>query len=397
MRILLLSAYHVPSHAYWASGLQNQLDEYDWTCLTLQPNYFSYRIRTNAITFAEKYHDSLSSDYDVVLATSLTDIVGLKAFYPHLASKRWILYCHENQFVYPKREKLSKQVQPFLQEQVSFLLNLLAADNVVFNSQYNLDTSLAGIEKLNRQLPERWSSKTLARLRHKSSVIPVPIVERAGTAEIFAEEPFETTLKPRPNVIWNHRWEYDKGPEFLFDFLKKSSEKNISFNIAIVGQQFRQHPAAFADIAEQFGLDGDRVSQRQNVESTVRVTHFGFVEKREEYFHLLEEGDIVLSTSLHEFQGISVLEAISCGCMPLVPDTLVYPEYTPKAYRYSWNTDVALVSENIIKGFHSLTAELTDAEYKLKATKNLTSIASRYVWQTLKSQYQALLLGGGYI
>ncbi len=43
---------------------------------------------------------------------------------------------------------------------------------------------------------------------------------------------------------------------------------------------------------------------------------------------------IAVSTAIHEFQGLGMLEAAGAGAAPLVPDALVYPEQYPRAYRY---------------------------------------------------------------
>jgi glycosyltransferase involved in cell wall biosynthesis len=46
----------------------------------------------------------------------------------------------------------------------------------------------------------------------------------------------------------------------------------------------------------------------------------------------LSEGSIVISTAIQENFGISVLEAVYSGCLPLLPRRLVYPELIPPEY-----------------------------------------------------------------
>ena len=61
----------------------------------------------------------------------------------------------------------------------------------------------------------------------------------------------------------------------------------------------------------------------------------GFVEDLGQYRALLARADVVLSTALHDFQGLSILEATAAGCLPLVPDRLAYPEIFPPCCRYA--------------------------------------------------------------
>ena len=57
-----------------------------------------------------------------------------------------------------------------------------------------------------------------------------------------------------------------------------------------------------------------------------RCVQWGFVERREKYFELLSKSDVIVSTALHEFFGLSVVEAIYAGVHPLLPRRLSYPE-----------------------------------------------------------------------
>jgi glycosyltransferase involved in cell wall biosynthesis len=47
----------------------------------------------------------------------------------------------------------------------------------------------------------------------------------------------------------------------------------------------------------------------------------------------------VVSTALHDYQGLSVAEAMASGCHALVPDRLAYPEIVPQEFRYVCGDD----------------------------------------------------------
>jgi glycosyltransferase involved in cell wall biosynthesis len=147
----------------------------------------------------------------------------------------------------------------------------------------------------------------------KSDVLPVPL-ER----ECF----MPTRNSPRDGsltLVWNHRWEHDKAPERFFSAVERLVKKDIPLKIHILGQRFRDVPSVFAVSRKRLGE---------------RIGEFGFIEDRQRYRCVLFQSDVAVSTALHDFQGLSILDATAAGCLPLVPDRLAYREFLPEEYRY---------------------------------------------------------------
>ena len=60
-----------------------------------------------------------------------------------------------------------------------------------------------------------------------------------------------------------------------------------------------------------------------------KLIQLGFVESFADYARLLWQSDYVVSTAWQEFFGMSICEAIYCGCLPILPDRLNYPHLLP--------------------------------------------------------------------
>ncbi|MBJ7555158.1 tRNA-queuosine alpha-mannosyltransferase domain-containing protein [Marinomonas spartinae] len=316
MRILLLSAYEASSHKAWANSLMNGLGEHDWTYLALPPRHFAWRIRGNAMSFAfdKVFKPSIEQAYDLVIATSMTDCVGLKAFCPNLQSIPWLLYFHENQFAYPASDKQ----QGLVEMQMVTLYSALAANQCVFNSHFNKHSFFEGARRLLKKLPDYVSPDWLSNIEGNAHVVPVPIdIDWKNRGERSRTNLFQNNSPLR--LVWNARWEFDKGPERLLAILQALQSRGVDFEIAILGEQFRTIPKAFEVIQHRFA-------------SCIR--QFGFAPSRDEYLGFLATSDIVLSTALHEFQGLAVLEAVALGCVPVLPARQVYPELFGPAYLY---------------------------------------------------------------
>ncbi|OJA04394.1 DUF3524 domain-containing protein [Halomonas sp. QHL1] len=305
MRVLLLSAYEAVSHRYWAQSLMAQLDEVSWTLLSLPPRHFAWRIRGNPLSWMLKEHDILSQTFDVVLATSMVDLATLVGLFPHLGRAKKIVYFHENQFAYPE----SSDQMPQVEAKMVNLYTALAADDVVFNSAYNRDSFIDGARAFLKKMPENLpAAKPLESLRERARVLPVPISIRSKCDH----------QKVPHRIVWNHRWEYDKNPDDFFAVLFALSDAGVAFELAVLGQRFRQVPAIFAE-AEQ---------------SLARHIVAWGPQPEEAYRELLDSAGIVVSTTWHEFQGLAIMEAAQRGALPLVPDRLCFPALYPAAYRY---------------------------------------------------------------
>lgn len=306
-RVLVLSGYDAASHKRWRDQLTGIFGDYHWQTLALPPRFFRWRIRGNPLSWMNE--PALKEHWNLVIATSMVDLASLRSFHPHLAQTPCVLYMHENQFAFPVSNKQRSSAEP----QMVNLYSAISADTVVFNSAWNRDSFLDGAWEFLDQMPDGVPDGLIARLREKSRVIPVPIEDR-----LYAErtKPYNRDC---PHLLWNHRWEYDKGPERLLKLLQVLDQRGIPFRLSVVGERFRNHPKAFDQIHERFG---DRVEQ------------WGFLDSREDYDRLLGRADFVLSTALHDFQGLSMLEAMASGCIPLAPDRLAYREYVPDLSRY---------------------------------------------------------------
>lgn len=307
MKILLLSAYDAESHRYWWQGLKSHLHEHEWTVLTLPARYFSWRIRSNSLTWAYTQTELLNQEYDLVLATSMTDLSALKGFVPSLAKTPSIVYFHENQFGYPGSGKEFKSVEP----KILNFYTALAADMVLFNSEYNSQTFFTGLEKLLKKVPDLVPPGVVGALRNRTKVLPVPINQSQNNSD---------RSEGRFNIVWNHRWEYDKNPKLLLDSMERLRDFTDEFTLHVVGRKFRSVPDEFDLIKEK--LAGN-------------IGHWGYLENKTAYLNLLDKADVVLSTAIHDFQGIAVLEAVAAGAVPVVPDRLAYKELFEEKYRYS--------------------------------------------------------------
>jgi len=102
-----------------------------------------------------------------------------------------------------------------------------------------------------------------------------------------------------------------------------------------------------------------------------------------DYQLLLQRSHVVLTTALHEFQGLAVLEAVASGCVPLAPDRLAYREYIPDECRYaSFPEDADSESSAIAVQLQSLCQRFKAGELPA------APVVEQLSWRQLVSAYR---------
>jgi glycosyltransferase involved in cell wall biosynthesis len=218
-----------------------------------------------------------------------------------------IVYFHENQLTYPAS---SSDIRDFHFGLVN-IYSALAADRVLFNSEFHRDEFLSATEVLLREMPDFRPEGTAERIRDRSEVLGLPL----DLEEMEAARAGRPDGSREPWVVWNHRWEEDRNPSEFFrameglDALARDG-RAPDFRIVVVGQTYQNRPPAFEEARRSLSH---------------RIVKWGYVESRREYLELLGRSAVVVSTSHHEFFGVSVMEAVYMGCAPVLPRRLTYP------------------------------------------------------------------------
>ena len=188
---------------------------------------------------------------------------------------------------------------------------------VFFNSQYHMDSFLDELPRLLKHFPDQNEFDTVEALRFKSEGLALGLDLHRFDA--FRPDRQSPNLSSQPLVLWNHRWEYDKNPQEFFEALHTLVARELDFGLIILGERFRKQPTEFIEARQQLGE---------------RVRHFGYVLDFADYARWLWQADVLPVASHQDFFGASVVEAIYCGCFPLLPWRLSYPELIPREYHH---------------------------------------------------------------
>lgn len=348
MRVLYIEPFCGGSHAAFGEIL-TAASWASWRSITMPARHWKWRMRASAAWIARAHADVLAEPCDLLFASAYLPLAELIGLCPRLAAIPRVLYFHENQLAYPRRELPGSDAADGgrdLHFGFTQLVSALAATRCVFNSAHNRDSFLrAGAELLTRMpdpIPPGW----IEAIAERSVVLGLPL----ALPEIDVSQPRELPASERgdgPLIVWNHRWEHDKGPDALVRMVDSLLARRVRFRLAVCGQVFRRRPPELIAAEPRWRAAlGDR------------LLAFGRIESRAEYLSLLARAQLVLSTAVHEFFGISVIEAVHCGARPLVPDALSYPELWPDQLRYRDEDQAIAELERLCRAWTAGTIDL---------------------------------------
>lgn len=303
LRFSFLEPHFSGSHKAVAEGLKAH-SRHDIDLLTLPGGNWKWRMRASALHYAGVLREA--KDADGLIVCNMVDLARLKGLVGSCPPT--LVYMHESQLTYPPPKGSTVQADLVMQE----IYTVLAADRVAFNSAHHRELFINSLSPFLSRFPDAVP-RGLEEIVAEKSVVIYP------GCSLPAEAPdMEEKRTDPPLIIWNHRWSYDKNFPAMRQVLETMAGKGIPFEVALLGES--AGGKAEEPFHEALKTLGDR------------VVHFGYCKTAEEYRAWLKRGAIVVSSAVQENFGISVVEAMAYGCLPLLPKRLAYPEVLPRAF-----------------------------------------------------------------
>ena len=242
--------------------------------------------------------------------------------------------------------------------------SMVAADHVFVNSAFHRDALFGALPEVLGRPPDHRHDHLLDEVRARASLLPVGVdvaAVRPGRDVVDDDGP--------PILLWSHRWDNDKAAELFLRALRRLDREGMDFRVAMVGANARADPRQLVEAEEHFGE---------------RVVHAGHL-PRADYVDLLGRSSVVVSTAVHEFFGVAMVEAMAAGAVPLLPDTLSYPEIVPPRYH-----DAVLYGAygDMVRRLHDV---LDDLPGSRAAVDGLAPSMDRFDWSVLGPAYDAAL------
>lgn len=304
--ILAIEPWYGETHRYFLESWQ-RFSAHQIISITLPARKWKWRLRAGSLLLAEKVN-ALRVDYQGIMVSDYVNLAELKGLTKDaFLGKRTISYFHENQLTYPVQNQSERDYAFTLAN----MMTMAASDTIAWNTSFHMRDFLSSLPQFIDLLPTPHPSDFEQRVKDKSVTIPVGIeFKRFDEARKARKDRSGKPLR----ILWPHRWEHDKNPEEFFRIILELYEEGLPFELTILGRRHKDIPPIFNTIHEKM---------------RDRIVIFGFI-GNDEYPDAIAACDVVVSTAIHENQGLAVIEAIRAGCDPLLPNRLAYPEILPE-------------------------------------------------------------------
>ena len=359
LNILYIEPFYSGSHKQWIDSYQ-KYSNHNIQILSLPGKKWKWRMHGGAITLAEEYN-KFKNKFDIILCSDMLNLPVFKSLCnDNLSQSTIVMYFHENQLSYPwspldQDLELKRDLHYYYINYTSSLIS----DYNYFNSNYHLTSYIDGLKKYLKKMPDFRNMNTIELIDNKSSVLPIGCE--------LNEDKRNNKKSNSPIILWNHRWEYDKNPDLFFKILFDLNTDNIDFQLIVLGESYQDYPEVF-DIAKN--------------ELNNKIIHFGYCENKNEYIEYLKLANILPVTSNQDFFGISIVEAISYGVYPILPNRLSYPElFENKSNPYIFYNNESELKDKIISA-------INNTDLLLDHMKNLKeNVYSKFNWKTASKKY----------
>ncbi|XP_057600685.1 glycosyltransferase-like domain-containing protein 1 isoform X5 [Hippopotamus amphibius kiboko] len=358
MSILIIEAFYGGSHKQLVDLLQEELE--DCVLYSLPAKKWHWRARTSALYFSQNI--PTSEHYRSLFTSSVLNLTELAALRPDLGKLKKILYFHENQLVYPVKKCQERDFQYGYNQ----ILSCLVADVVVFNSIFNMESFLTSIGKFMKLIPDHRPKDLESIIRPKCQVIYFPIrfpdVSRFVPKHKAAHLQKILSLKGSGGVAPSMALPFQqeqRGSENLLKTFDSESGPCHAAQQDNLGCSVRQE----SDLKTFSSSDNSSTHRGEHQQSPCDVLAGADDQQR----------------PLHIVWPHRWLEAVYCGCYPLCPKDLVYPEIFPAEYLYSTPEQLSKRLQNFCKKPDIVRKHLYEGEM------------APFSWAALHGKFRSLL------
>nr|XP_042716823.1 glycosyltransferase-like domain-containing protein 1 isoform X6 [Chrysemys picta bellii] len=372
MSILLIEAFYGGSHKQLADLLQEEIEE--CVLYTLPAKKWHWRARTAALYFMQTV--PANANYRILFASSVLNLTELIALRPDFGKLKKVLYFHENQLTYPVQKCQERDFQYGYNQ----ILSCLVADIVVFNSAFNMESFLTSIGKFLKLIPDHRPKDLEKIIRPKCQVLHFPIrfpdVSRFMPEHKLAHLEKITGFRGNEDTYLFRCLPFQQKYRATGSLMKTSSSSPESglceaqSGLCTTQQERLQYPLTSLE-----KLNKSKASESTNQE----------VPCQEDKQHVTFNPCNLLSGTDYQQRPLHIvwphrwIEAVYCGCYPLCPNALVYPEIFPAEYLYSTPEQLFKRLQNFCKRPDIVRKHLYKGEM------------DQFSWAALRGKFRSLL------